>query len=915
MDDSLVKTKKGHLLLIDDDPGVLQIIGTTLADEGYKLTFVTRGRTGLKAAKDELPDLILLHVKLSDLDGIEVCRLLKRDERTSAIPVIFISGLGHGEDKIRGFEAGGVDYIAEPFGVGEVLARVSTHLAISRSSKQIESQNARLEQEILRSRQAEERNRRLAEEWEATFDSMTDLVMLQDPDQAILRVNKALAHVLGGEAGAFVGKKCFEVIHGTREPWPMCPHIRALACGETVTEEFLEPRLGRYLQVSVSPRCDEQGRVLGTVHVAKDITARKEAEDALRQSEERLRFITESVVDVIWQLDRDFRFTYVSPSVKKMLGFTPEELAGTPVSSFLSSPSSDPLRELLSRKEAFAGLADREFTLELQLRAKDGTIVPAEAKFSCHLDERGEPVSYQGVARDLRDRKRGEQERQRLVAAIEHAAEGIFVAGLDRVIRYANKSLCAETGYSKRELLGKTMDLLASETNEASFYRQVRHAMKAGETWSGRYATKRKDGTSYWVEGSIVPVKDDSGLVGSYVCVTRDITEQLRLQEELRQVQKMEAMGALAGGIAHDFNNILGAILGNAELAMEDVPVDSPTHSNLQGVLKAGMRGRDLVRQILAFTKKTRTEKRPIPLTPLIRETHDLLRASIPATVEVALSMNAASDTVEADPVQVQQILLNLVTNAVDALIEEHGHIEISLSNASFGPDDPSPDKALQPGDYVALTISDTGRGMTDEVKRRIFEPFFSTKEPGRGTGMGLALVYGIVKDLKGVITVSSAIGRGAVFTVYFPRAKAPSRAKREKKHIIQQGRRERILFVDDEEPIVTVGMRMLDRLGYDVTTATDASDALGQFARSPNGFDVVITDQTMPGMTGLALTEELKRIRPTIPVILCSGRTDLLPPHQMKKLGISVCVTKPFTRSEMARAVLTALGNEETAE
>jgi len=792
MRDTNTKTTKGSLLLIDDDPAVLQVLGAILAKEGYGLNSVTQGRMGLKAAKDELPDLILLDIGLSDLDGIEVCRRLKADKRTSAIPVMFISGLKAVEDKIRGFEAGGVDYIAKPFGAQEVLARVAAHLTISRSRKQIEAQNVRLGQEIRRSRQAEE---------------------------------------------------------------------------------------------------------------------------ALRQSEEKLRLITESVVDVIWQLNTSLRFTYVSPSVRKLIDYSPEEMVGRPILSFLSPQTVSPVAKRFSKEAALAKEGHRDFMLELQLAAKDGAIVQAEAKFSCHVNNAGEPVSYQGVARDLKDRKMAEMERQRLIAAIEHAAEGIFLTGPDRVITYANRSLCAQTGYSKEEIVGRAMDSLAGEDNEQSFYTGVRNAMKAGETWSGRYSTRKKDGTSYQVEGSIVPIKDGSGLVTNYVCVTRDITEQLRLQEELQQAQKMEAMGTLAGGIAHDFNNILGAILGNAELAMEDVPIDSPTYSNLQGVVKAGMRGRDLVRQILAFTKKTRTEKRSVSLAPLIRETHALLRASIPATVEVTLAVDAAWDTVEADPVQVQQVLLNLVTNAVDALTDQTGRVEIRLSDVSCNPGDPLPDKGVRPGDYVVLTVADTGCGMTEEVKRRIFEPFFSTKKPGRGTGMGLAVVYGIVKDLGGAIAVSSTPGGGSTFAVYYPRAKVASKSRRERKSVSMHGRRERILFVDDEEPIVLVGMNMLGRLGFDVTIARGGAEALEQFARDPNLFDVVITDQTMPGMTGLALTEELKRIRPAVPVVLCSGRTDLLPPQQMKRLGVAACVAKPFTRSELARAVLAALGAEERAE
>ena len=247
------------------------------------------------------------------------------------------------------------------------------------------------------------------------------------------------------------------------------------------------------------------------------------------------------------------------------------------------------------------------------------------------------------------------------------------------------------------------------KASDGPLYDGIRDTIAAGNTWSGRLTRKKKDGSVYQIEGSIVPIKDEAGTITSYAAVTRDITERLLLQEELQQSQKMEAMGALAGGIAHDFNNILAAIMGNAELAMEDVPADSPTHGNLEGVLKAGMRGRDLVKQILAFTRKTRTEKRRVPLAPLVKETHDLLRASIPATIDVTLSIDVVSDTVEADPVQIQQVLLNLATNAVDAMGGGGGKMETRLFNVSFAAHDTLPDKGMAPGSYVVLAVSDTG--------------------------------------------------------------------------------------------------------------------------------------------------------------------------------------------------------------
>ena len=904
---------KGKILVIDDDPLVQQILEGILVQEGYEVNCVADGHVGLTIVEDESPDLILLDIRLSDIDGIEVCRLLKARSRTAAIPVIFISGLNDMEDKLLAFSVGGVDYVTKPFGPAEILARVATHLTISRSRRQIEIQNGRLEQEILRSREAEERAKQWAEEWEATFNSMTDLASLQDADFTIVRVNRAFAEALGKEPHELIGRKCFEVVHGCGSPWPVCPQTQTLECGKSVTEEFLEPRLGKYFQVTVSQRHNDKGEMIGTVHIAKDITARKEAEEALRTSEEKHRFIAENVNDVIWQVDSGGRFVYVSPSVRRLAGYEPEEMTGKSASIFMPDHSRSMIEGLLSRGQAAAKEAPLGPTLELEFAAKDGSPIPIEVKFTCHTNRSGEPLSYQGVARDIRDRKRAEQELLRLVAAIEHAAEAFCVVSPDGVIEYVNKAFCAQGGYRKGELVGNKAVLWIGESVEPSVAEGIWDTVRAGDTWSGRLTRKKKDGSLYQIEGSIVPIKDETGSITSYAAVTRDITERLLLQEELQQSQKMEAMGALAGGIAHDFNNILAAIMGNAELALEDIPADSPIHRNLEGVLKAGMRGRDLVKQILAFTRKTRTEKRRVPLAPLVKETHDLLRASIPATIDMSLSVNAVSDSVEADPVQIQQVLLNLATNAADAIGGAGGKMETRLFNASFGADDKLPDKSMSPGDYVVLAVSDTGCGMTEQVKKRVFEPFFSTKKPGRGTGMGLAVVYGIVKDSSGFITISSKPGDGSTFTVYFPRAKPAPKGRAGGKGAIQQGRKERLLFVDDEEPIVQIGIRMLGRLGYDVTATQSSVEALRIFTLDPNAFDLVITDQTMPGLTGTLLVEELRKVRPDIPVILCSGRADLMSPHQAKKLGIAAYVAKPFSREELARALQVVLGERES--
>jgi PAS domain S-box-containing protein len=303
MDNAQTKKAKGNLLVVDDDLFLRQAMDAFLTREGYEVRCAPNGQTALLFAGKDPPDLILLDIRLPDMDGFQVCRRLKGDPQTSNIPVIFISGLDDVSDKVKGFEAGGVDYITKSFQRGELLARVETHLALRRLQKQIEAQNAQLQQEISKSRQAEVKIKQAAEEWETTFNSIKDPVSVHDKDFGIVKVNKAFAEASGMKAEELIGKKCYEIIHALEEPWPNCPHRETLGCGKAVTEEFLEPRLGKYLQVSASPICNDQNEVIGSVHIAKDITERKRAEEALTDRTVQLERINRELVALNAELD------------------------------------------------------------------------------------------------------------------------------------------------------------------------------------------------------------------------------------------------------------------------------------------------------------------------------------------------------------------------------------------------------------------------------------------------------------------------------------------------------------------------------------------------------------------------------------------------------------------------------------
>jgi PAS domain S-box-containing protein len=540
---------------------------------------------------------------------------------------------------------------------------------------------------------AEKALQRSKEEWERTFKSIPDLIAILDGGHRVVRVNPAMAKRLGCTPDDCVSLPCYATVHGSETPPSFCPHAQTMADGREHTVEVHEERLGGDFLVSTSPILDEQGQMIGTVHVARDITERKRAEEELRRA-------------------RD----------------------------------------------------------ELEIRVRERTTELATA----------------------------------------------------------NKELQEEM-------------------------------------------------------------------------VRREIAEQ-----QLRQAQKMEAIGTLTSGIAHDFNNILQTIAINADLALLDLPGGSSVRNNIDLILQSGLRGKDLVRQMLLFSRKSEKRQEIMSMTPLIKETFKLLRSSIPTTIQMELLLKTESDSVYADPSQIQQVIMNLCTNAAYAMRETMGAIGISLQGITLGSND-LPEKDMQPGNYLVLSVRDTGSGMDEEIRKRIFEPFFTTKPVGEGTGLGLSVVYGIVKSHNGGISVDSEPGEGSIFRVYLPKVDASVSSTAEPPVPLPRGN-ERILLVDDEEMIVNSVRNMLQHLGYKVTAVKDSRMAFKLFSENPSQFDLVIMDQTMPFMTGEDLGKKMMRLRPGIRAILCTGYNDLISEEKAMAMGFQGFIMKPFTVREGAELVRNVL-------
>jgi two-component system cell cycle sensor histidine kinase/response regulator CckA len=392
-------------------------------------------------------------------------------------------------------------------------------------------------------------------------------------------------------------------------------------------------------------------------------------------------------------------------------------------------------------------------------------------------------------------------------------------------------------------------------------------------------------------------------LSDAYDELQAEMKKRKKTEEQLRQAHKMEAIGTLAGGIAHDFNNLLAAIMGFTEMVIEDLPEGGQEVKNLRHVLKSAHRGRDLVKQILTFSRKSDSVRGSMSLTPLITETIQLLRASIPSTIKIVFKTSATLDTVLASPTEVQQMLMNLATNAALAMQDKGGTLEINLNDIDIQSDASAFELDIEPGEYIQLVFRDAGSGMTPEVMKRIFEPFFTTREVGKGTGMGLAVVYGIVTDLNGTITVESEPGVGSLFRVFLPKIKSDVKSVSVKADD-SPGGTERVLFLDDEELLVEWGHAALTRLGYKVTSMTDSIGALKTFSADPAQFDLVVTDQTMPGLTGIQLARELLALRRDIPIILFTGHSETVTPEEAQTAGIREFLMKPFGKQELAGAM-----------
>ena len=442
------------------------------------------------------------------------------------------------------------------------------------------------------------------------------------------------------------------------------------------------------------------------------------------------------------------------------------------------------------------------------------------------------------------------------------------------------------------------------------FDQAVQDAIQLGKTYNIVIRVIFPDHSIHYVNTQGYPRYDENGKITELYGTSQDITERMQkdeerkqLQGQLQQSQKMEAVGTLAGGIAHDFNNILAVILGNAELAADDIPPGNPAGKSLKAIHQASIRAKDMVQQLLAFSRKSDEETKLLNMTPIIKESLKMLRSAVPTSIEFKQHISGDACSILGDAAQINQIMMNLVTNASHAMSEEGGLLDVTLEKMILQEETPCFDFILSPGPHIRLKVRDTGKGIPPKILARIFDPYYTTKEVGKGTGMGLSVVHGIVKSHGGGILVESTLGEGTVFEIYFPALEEMSEKEKEPEGEIKGGS-ERILFVDDEESMVDLNRQRLERLGYQVKSTTRPLQALEWFSADPDGFDVIITDMTMPRMTGDRLTKEILTIRPQMPVIICTGYSERMSEKRAETLGVRKYIEKPIALRNLASAL-----------
>lgn len=737
------------------------------------------------------------------------------------------------------------------------------------------------------------------------FNLHEDILVI-DRNYCITDINHTALMTLKLDRDKVVGRKCYAVSHGLnspcRENGEHCALAEVFATGKPSNcrhNHIHSDGTRTHIDILMSPLKNEDGQVTHVIEAARDITDVIEIQEALRHSEEKFRTIFEHMApgccldEIIYKNGKavDYRILDANPSYEQLLGISRAQAAGALASALYGSGRAPNLKR-------YAGV---DATGE---PAVIDTFYPPTGKHLRIVASRITPGRLCILLTDVTERKRAEEERERLLSAIEQAGEVILITDSEGIIQYVNPAFERVTGYSRAEAIGKNPRILKSGKQDDLFYRNLWATISGGDTFQGCIINKRKDGTLFTEEATIAPVRDASGRIANYVAVKHDITEHLRVAEQLHQAQKMESVGRLAGGVAHDYNNMLSVILGFTELAMDKVSPSTEVYSDLNEIQRAAQKSAEITHQLLAFARKQTVEPKVLNLNHGVETMLKMLRRLIGEDIDLSWRPGNQLWLIKIDPSQFEQVMVNLCVNARDA-IATVGKITIETGEVTIDDDYCADHAGFFPGEFAVLAVSDDGCGMDKVTINNIFEPFFTTKAKDRGTGLGLAMVYGIVKQSGGFINVYSEPGEGTTLKIYLPRhVGQPDKIKSDVATEVITSRGEMVLLVEDESATRKMGQKMLEKLGYCVVAAGTPDEAIRLAAEHSGEIHLLITDVIMPGMNGRDLANRLGALYPGIKTLFMSGYTANVIAHRgVLEQGVQF-IHKPFSAKDLGMKI-----------
>ena len=750
--------------------------------------------------------------------------------------------------------------------------------------------------------------------YEVLFEQSLDGIVVVVAGQ-VVKSNRAFCDLFGRPAGSMIGKDLLELLHPDDRTTAI-RRMTALVNGESssVDQEYRGVRRdGTLFWAEVRSTLVDLGGRQAVQSIVRNINERKPAEESLRKREEQHRLIVENLPVITWNSDDKGRVAFVSPNIETVCGLAPEALYEVGHHAWYPRVHPDDRKRV---KEAHVRLfkEGKPFDTDYRVKKGDGEWIWINEKALATYEENSVVHAF-GVCIDITRQKEAvralEDSEKQIRTIIESSPIGIRLSVHNKIV-YANQTFARIFGYdSVEKVLGmRVEDLYVPK--DRPLIRERRKTRLADRPTPKHYEIRglKKNGDSFVVAVWITRI-DFEG-VPAVLAFIIDKSGEKALEAQLYQAQKIEAIGALAGGIAHDFNNILAAILACTELSLLKIAEGHPARHYLEQILKAGERAGNLVRQILKFSRRKEQQRIAVQVDVVVKEVVKLLRASLPANIEIKQEINNDSGTVMGDATQIHQVLINLCTNAAHAMQENGGILKVSLNEINLDEWGTQSHVEIGSGRYMRLTVSDTGHGIDSRAIERVFEPYFTTKQMGEGTGMGLAVVHGIVKDLGGVINVESEVNKGTRFEILIPMIDNGYEGEEKTPNEIPGGR-ERILLVDDEKILVETMKAMLAEFGYDVDTSTSGVEALELLRMEPGRYDLIITDQGMPKMTGVQFAKALKGVRSDIPIVLCTGFSEVISPEEAEAIGIKGFIMKPALIGNLAETIRRVLDEDKS--